>query len=118
MAQLFRGSDRGEAVVLGEDPTAASALKMAYAAWTKGTAALLLAVEAVAMASGVEDQLFAEWRRSQPDVTRAIGSRPPVPSQGVAVVRRDGPDRPVLRRSRRYRWVRPGCRGGFPDRHA
>ena len=68
VAQLFRGSDRGEAVVLGDDPTAASALKMAYAAWTKGTAALLLAVETVAMASGVEDQLFAEWRRSQPDL--------------------------------------------------
>ena len=74
VAQLFRGSDRGEAVVLGEDPTAASALKMAYAAWTKGTAALLLAVEAVAMASGVEDQLFAEWRRSQPDLPERLAA--------------------------------------------
>jgi 3-hydroxyisobutyrate dehydrogenase-like beta-hydroxyacid dehydrogenase len=68
VARLFGGSDRGEAVVLGDDPTAASALKMTYAAWTKGTAALLLAVEAAAKASGVEDQLFAEWRRSQPDL--------------------------------------------------
>ncbi len=74
VAQLFRGSDRGEAVVLGDDPTAASALKMAYAAWTKGTAALLLAVETVAIASGVEDQLFAEWRRSQPDLPERLAA--------------------------------------------
>jgi 3-hydroxyisobutyrate dehydrogenase-like beta-hydroxyacid dehydrogenase len=55
-------------VVLGEDPTAASALKMLYAGWTKGTSALLLALWATAVRTGVGDALLAEWRASQPDV--------------------------------------------------
>ena len=45
---------------------AASAVKMAYAAWTKGTAALLLAARALAEAENVEDPLLAEWALSQP----------------------------------------------------
>jgi 3-hydroxyisobutyrate dehydrogenase-like beta-hydroxyacid dehydrogenase len=45
---------------------AASAVKMAYAAWTKGTGALLLAVRALARAEGVERTLLAEWGLSQP----------------------------------------------------
>ena len=45
---------------------AASAVKMAYAAWTKGTAALLLAARALARAEGVEETLLAEWGISQP----------------------------------------------------
>jgi 3-hydroxyisobutyrate dehydrogenase-like beta-hydroxyacid dehydrogenase len=45
---------------------AASAVKMAYAAWTKGTAALLLAARALARAEGVEHDLAAEWALSQP----------------------------------------------------
>jgi 3-hydroxyisobutyrate dehydrogenase-like beta-hydroxyacid dehydrogenase len=47
-------------------PFAASAVKMAYAAWTKGTGALLLAVRALARAEGVERTLLAEWAMSQP----------------------------------------------------
>jgi hypothetical protein len=39
---------------------------MAYAAWTKGTGALLLAVRALARAEGVERTLLAEWGLSQP----------------------------------------------------
>ena len=46
----------------------ASALKMAYAAWTKGTAALLLAIRELARAEGVEDELLAEWDLSQPEL--------------------------------------------------
>lgn len=45
---------------------AASAVKMAYAAWTKGSAALLLAARALARAEGVEQTLLAEWAQSQP----------------------------------------------------
>ena len=45
---------------------AASAVKMAYASWTKGSAALLLAARALARAEGVEDVLLAEWGISQP----------------------------------------------------
>jgi 3-hydroxyisobutyrate dehydrogenase-like beta-hydroxyacid dehydrogenase len=58
-----------EAPVLGREPGRASALKMAYAAWTKGTAAMLLAIRATARAEGVEEALLAEWARSQPDAT-------------------------------------------------
>jgi 3-hydroxyisobutyrate dehydrogenase-like beta-hydroxyacid dehydrogenase len=63
---LGRGSL--EAIVLGGPPGAASALKMAYAAWTKGSAALLLAVRALAVAEAVDDALREEWRRSLPDL--------------------------------------------------
>jgi 3-hydroxyisobutyrate dehydrogenase-like beta-hydroxyacid dehydrogenase len=45
---------------------AASAVKMAYAAWTKGTGALLLACRALARAEGVERTLLEEWGLSQP----------------------------------------------------
>lgn len=45
---------------------AASALKMAYAGWTKGTSALLLAIRALARAEGVEAALVDEWALSQP----------------------------------------------------
>ena len=57
---------------------AASAVKMAYASWTKGTAALLLAARALARAEGVEETLLAEWAISQPGLdersARAAGS--------------------------------------------
>ena len=42
----------------------ASAVKMAYAAWTKGTSALILAIRAMARANGVDDALLEEWRSS------------------------------------------------------
>jgi 3-hydroxyisobutyrate dehydrogenase-like beta-hydroxyacid dehydrogenase len=67
VAAVFAGSVV-EAPVLGPEPGTASALKMAYAAWTKGTSALLLAIRATARAAGVDDALVAEWERSQPDV--------------------------------------------------
>ena len=57
---------------------AASAVKMAYASWTKGSAALLLAARTLARAQGVEDVLLAEWGLSQPGLeersARAAGS--------------------------------------------
>jgi 3-hydroxyisobutyrate dehydrogenase-like beta-hydroxyacid dehydrogenase len=55
-----------DAVVVSEEPGSASALKMTYAAWTKGTAALLLAARAVARAEGVEEALVREWTVSLP----------------------------------------------------
>lgn len=55
-----------DAVVLSERPGDASAVKMAYAAWTKGTQALLLASRELARASGVDDALAREWSLSQP----------------------------------------------------
>jgi 3-hydroxyisobutyrate dehydrogenase-like beta-hydroxyacid dehydrogenase len=56
------------AITLGPEPTAASALKMTYGAWTKGTSALILAIRAVARHEGVEEQLLEEWRLSQPSL--------------------------------------------------
>ncbi len=54
--------------ILGDDPTAASALKMSYAAWTKGSAALLLAVRALAAFHDVAEALVDEWRMSIPEL--------------------------------------------------
>ena len=67
VAGLFAGTTV-EPVVVSADPTAASAVKMAYAAWSKGTAALLLAIRALARAEGVEVALLAEWERSLPEL--------------------------------------------------
>ena len=67
-----------DAVVMSAPPPAASALKMSYAAWTKGAAALVLAVRAMARHEGVEDELVGEWRQSvpalEPTFERAIQS--------------------------------------------
>ena len=71
VAELFTGTPLG-AIVLDGEPGAASALKVCYAAYTKGTTALLLAIRALARAEGVDDALLAEWAVSQPDlVTRS-----------------------------------------------
>jgi len=63
--RLFDGTPV-DARVIGGGTWAASAVKMAYASWTKGTAALLLAARALARTEGVEDVLLAEWALSQP----------------------------------------------------
>ena len=60
---LFEGS-----VVATRLVSDASALKMTYAAWSKGTAALLLAIREVARVNGVWDDLQAEWSESAPDL--------------------------------------------------
>ncbi|HEV8458883.1 MAG TPA: DUF1932 domain-containing protein [Methylomirabilota bacterium] len=70
-----------EAIVIDGGPGAASALKMAYAAYTKGTAALLMAIRALAAQAGVEDALLREWEQSQPQLAaqaeRAVRSNTP-----------------------------------------
>jgi 3-hydroxyisobutyrate dehydrogenase-like beta-hydroxyacid dehydrogenase len=67
VAELFAGTML-EATVVSDQPGAASALKMTYAAWTKGSSALLLAIRAVARVDGVEDALLREWGMSLPDL--------------------------------------------------
>jgi 3-hydroxyisobutyrate dehydrogenase-like beta-hydroxyacid dehydrogenase len=69
VARLFAGSIVDARVVPD-----ASALKMAYAAWSKGTAALLLAVRDVARHFGSEDALADEWRLSQPELFERLAS--------------------------------------------
>jgi 3-hydroxyisobutyrate dehydrogenase-like beta-hydroxyacid dehydrogenase len=67
---LFSRS-RLDALIAEGPPYAASSVKMAYAAWTKGSSALLLAARAMARASGVERTLLAEWSLSQ----KALGEQ-------------------------------------------
>jgi 3-hydroxyisobutyrate dehydrogenase-like beta-hydroxyacid dehydrogenase len=67
VAELFHGSVL-ETVRLQSHIGAASALKMAYSSWTKGSAALLIALRAFAITEGIDADLLAEWRRSIPDL--------------------------------------------------
>jgi len=73
VAALFEGTPV-DARVVSAEPGAASALKMAYAGWTKGSAALLLAVRELARAEGVEAELLAEWRQSLPELEARLAS--------------------------------------------
>ena len=73
VAALFAGTTVDARVISGE-PGAASALKAAYAGWTKGSAALLLTQRALARAEGVEDVLLEEWRLSQPELEEEYAS--------------------------------------------
>ena len=52
-----------EAEVVSKRVGDASALKMCYAAYTKGSTAMLLAITAAAENLGVRDALFAQWQR-------------------------------------------------------
>ena len=54
---------------LGEEVGQASALKMCYAAYTKGTTALLCAILAAAENLGVRQALEAQWTADWPDFT-------------------------------------------------
>ena len=67
VAELFAGTTV-HARVLSDAIGAASTMKLVYAAWTKGTAALLLAIRATARAEGVEPALLAEWEESLPEL--------------------------------------------------
>ena len=71
VAALFAGTPVGAQVVNG-GIGAASAVKMAYAAWTKGSAALLLAARSLAHQERVEGTLLEEWALSQPELVRRL----------------------------------------------
>jgi 3-hydroxyisobutyrate dehydrogenase-like beta-hydroxyacid dehydrogenase len=58
-----------DAVVMDGPAGAASAVKMAYGGWNKGSNALLAAIRAFAIAEGVDSTLLAEWKLSMPDVS-------------------------------------------------
>jgi 3-hydroxyisobutyrate dehydrogenase-like beta-hydroxyacid dehydrogenase len=63
VATLFAGSPLATRIVSN-----ASAVKMAYAAWSKGTTALLLAIRDVARANGIED----EWQLAAPELAEKL----------------------------------------------
>jgi len=69
VANLFSESML-DARVIGAEPGSASALKIAYAAWTKCSDALILAIRALAAIEGVDKALLEEWALSQPGLER------------------------------------------------
>lgn len=69
VAELFSASMLS-ARAIGPNPGAASALKVVYAAWTKCTDGLVLAIRALAAIEGVDQALSEEWSISQPDLAR------------------------------------------------
>lgn len=67
VAALFTGTPV-QPHVLDGPPGDASAIKCAFAGWTKGSGALLLAIRAFARAEGVEGALLEEWAVSLPEL--------------------------------------------------
>ncbi len=74
VAGLFVGSSLTPHGV-GDRIGSASALKMAFAGWTKGTAALLLSIRALAEAEGVTEGLDHAWREMSPELLERWRSR-------------------------------------------
>ncbi|MCY3885134.1 MAG: DUF1932 domain-containing protein [Gammaproteobacteria bacterium] len=76
IVNLFAGSALDTRLVEG-DVVSASALKMCYAAYTKGSSAMLLAIRSLADAHGITSTLKNEWELSQPRLwERSEGSGP------------------------------------------
>lgn len=73
IAALF-STDEVATKVLEAGGSSASAMKMAYAAWTKGSAAMMLDVRAMARANGVEQTLVDEWSATSPELL-GVGRR-------------------------------------------
>jgi 3-hydroxyisobutyrate dehydrogenase-like beta-hydroxyacid dehydrogenase len=71
VAALFAGTPLG-AIAIEGGIGAASALKVCYAAWNKGSQLLLASVRALAAHEGVAATLADEWRLSQPDIERRL----------------------------------------------
>lgn len=69
VAALFKGSFV-TATALDGPVGAASALKICYAAWNKGSIALLAAVRALAQHEGVDAALMADWKNALPDIAK------------------------------------------------
>jgi 3-hydroxyisobutyrate dehydrogenase-like beta-hydroxyacid dehydrogenase len=68
-------SESMEAHVIGDEIGQASALKMCYSAYTKGTTALLGSILAAAQALGVRAELEARWSTDWPGFAEATGQR-------------------------------------------
>ena len=74
VASVFSETRIQARVLDGPDPTAASAIKMVYAAWTKGSAAMMIAIAEAAEALDVGDALAAEWAMSGPGLSERLDS--------------------------------------------
>jgi 3-hydroxyisobutyrate dehydrogenase-like beta-hydroxyacid dehydrogenase len=67
IARLFAGSQT-EGIAMDAPVGAASALKICYAAWSKGETALLGIIRSLARYEGVDETLMREWRDSMPGI--------------------------------------------------
>lgn len=74
VAQFFSGGPL-EVEVIGSEIGKASALKMCFAAHTKGTTALLCTVMAAAEKMGVREELANQWSRNGSDFGRSTVNR-------------------------------------------
>lgn len=74
IAQCFADSSL-TTCVLGPEPGKASALKMCFAAYTKGSTALLAAILATAESLGVREALFQQWNHDEPGAAEKHAQR-------------------------------------------
>src|SRR5215207_4141279 len=66
-----------ETKIIGDEIGKASALKMCYAAYSKGTTALLAASLAAAESLGVRDELYQKWEMDEPNFSEDANRRVP-----------------------------------------
>ena len=64
-----------ETRIIGDEIGKASALKMCYAAYSKGTTALLTAILATAESLGVRDELYKQWDADDPSFSEQANRR-------------------------------------------
>lgn len=64
-----------EIKIIGNEIGKASALKMCYAAYSKGTTALLSAVLATAQSLGVREELYQQWDRDDQEFSTQVNRR-------------------------------------------
>jgi 3-hydroxyisobutyrate dehydrogenase-like beta-hydroxyacid dehydrogenase len=74
MANILAGGPL-EVAAIGSEPGKASALKMCYAAYTKGSSALLAAIVAAATHYGVREDLETQWAQDDPDFPERTNAR-------------------------------------------
>jgi 3-hydroxyisobutyrate dehydrogenase-like beta-hydroxyacid dehydrogenase len=73
-AACFSGGSL-EVKILGNEIGKASALKMCYAAYTKGTTALLASIVAAAESLNVREELYTHWDMDQADFSKQVNAR-------------------------------------------
>lgn len=64
-----------ETRIIGDEIGKASALKMCYAAYSKGTTALLTSILATAESLGVRDELYQQWDMDDPNFSEQANRR-------------------------------------------
>jgi 3-hydroxyisobutyrate dehydrogenase-like beta-hydroxyacid dehydrogenase len=64
-----------ETKIIGEEIGKASALKVCYAAYSKGTTALLVAILAIAESLGIRDELYQQWDMDNPGFSEQVNRR-------------------------------------------